>query len=169
MFLGPMPIAPNFGKIFVQRLNDQFQQTWKSNMHASSRFVYSNQCKNVYELSAYLSVIKTHEIRNIFTRLRVDLNILASCRYKQPSAPVCSMCQTVVEDIEHFILVCSTWQHLRSEFFRSVQVFSPSLAMASNLEKINYILDLTCSSETISHCCAYVERFYEGRQKMCTD
>ena len=38
-----MPIAPNFGKIFVQRLNDQFQQTWKSNMHASSRFVYLTQ------------------------------------------------------------------------------------------------------------------------------
>ena len=41
-FLDPMPIAPNFGKTSVQRLNDQFQQTWKSNMHASSRFVYLN-------------------------------------------------------------------------------------------------------------------------------
>ena len=142
-----MPIAPNFGKIFVQRLNDQFQQTWKSHMRASSRFVYLNKCKNVYERIAYLSVIKTQEIRNIFTRLRVDMNILASCRYRQPSTPVCPMCQTGVEDIEHFILVCPTWHHLRSEFFRSVQVFSPSLAMASNLEKLNYILDLTCPSE----------------------
>ena len=169
VFLDPMPIAPNFGKIFVQRLNDQFQQTWKSYMHASSRFVYLNQCKNVYERSAYLSVIKTHEIRNIFTRLRVDMNILASCRCRQPSAPVCPMCQTGVEDKEHFILVCPTWHHLRSEFFSSVQVFSPSLAMTSNLEKLNYILDLTCPSEAISHCCAYVKRIYEGRQKLCPD
>ena len=105
-----------------------------------------NQCKNVYERSAYLSVIKTHEIRNIFTRLRVDMNILASCRYRQPSAPVSPMCQTGIEDIEHFILVCPTWHHLRSEFFRSVQVFWPSLAKASNLEKNNYILDLTRGS-----------------------
>ena len=169
VFLDRMPIAPNFGKIVVQRLNDQFQQTWKSNMHASSRFMYLNQCKNVYERSAYLSVMKTHEIRNIFTRLRVDMNILASCRYRQPPAPVCPLCQTGVEDIEHFILVCPMWHHLRSEFFRSVQVFSPSLAMSSNLEKLNYILDLTCPSEAISHCCVYVKRIYEGRQKLCPD
>ena len=165
VFLDPMPIGPNFGKTFVQRLNDQFQQTWKSNMHASSRFVYLNQCKNEYERSTYLSVIKTHEICYIFNRLRVDMNILTSCRNRQPSAPVCTMCQTGVEDIEHFILVCPTWHHLRSDFFWSVQVFSPSLAMASNLEKSNYILDLTSPSDAISYCCAYVKRIYEGRQK----
>ena len=111
VFLDPMPIAPNFGKIFVQRLNDQFQETWKSNMHASSRFVYLNQCKNVYERSAYLSVMKTHEIRNIFTRLRVDINILASSRYRQPSAPVCPLCQTGVEDILYwFVLHGIIWE-----------------------------------------------------------
>ena len=149
VFLDPMPIAPNFGKFFCAKI--KWPVSWK-NMHASSRFVYFNQCKNVYERSAYLSVIKTHNIRNIFTRLWVDINILASCRYRQPSAPVCPMCHTGVEDIEHFILVCPKWHHLRSKFFRSVQVFSPSLA--SNLEKLNYILDLTCPSEAINHCCA---------------
>ena len=138
-------------------------------MHASSLFVYLNQCKNVYERSTCLSVIKIHEIRNIFSRLRVDMNILASCRYRQPATPVCPMCQTGVEDIEHFILACPTWHHLRSEFFRSVQVFSSSLAMASNLKNLKYILDLTCPSETISHCCVYVKRIYEGRQKLCPD
>ena len=165
VFLDPMPIAPNFGKTFVQRSNDQFQQTRKSNMHAS-RFVFLNQCKNEYERGAYLSVIKTHEI---FTRLQVDMNILASCRYRQPSAPVCPMCQAGVEDKEHFILVCPTWHHLRNEFFRWVKVFSPSFPMASNLEKINNIQDLTCPSEAISHYCAYVKRIYDGRQKSCPD
>ena len=169
VFLDPMPITPNFGKIFVQRLNDQFQQTWKSNMNASNRFVYLNQCKNEYERSAYLSVIKNHEIRNIFTRLRVDMNILATCKYRKPSAPACPMCQAGVEDIEHFLLFCPTWQDLRNAFFRAVQMFSPSLAMASNLEKMNYILDLKCPSDAISHCCAYVKRVYEGRKKLCSD
>ena len=122
VFFDPMPIAPTFRKTFVQRFNHQFQQTWKSNMHASSRFVHLNQCKNEYEQSAYLSVIKPHEIRNSFTRPRVDMNILASCRYRQPSAPVYPMCQAGVEDIEHFKLVCLTWLDLRSEFFWSVQV-----------------------------------------------
>ena len=35
-FLDPMPTAPNFGKTYFQRLNGQFQQSLKSNMHASS-------------------------------------------------------------------------------------------------------------------------------------
>ena len=97
------------------------------------------------------------------------LNILATCKYRKPSAPACPMCQAGVEDIEHFILFCPTWQDLRNAFFRSVQMFSPSLAMASNLEKMNYILDLKCPSDAISHCCAYVKRVYEGRQKLCSD
>ena len=79
VFLDPAPVMPNFGKTFVQRLNDQFQQSWKSNMRASSRFMYLNQCKNGYERSTYLSVIKNHEVRNIFIRLRVDMNVLATC------------------------------------------------------------------------------------------
>ena len=165
-FLDPMPITPNFGKIFVQRLNDQFQQTLKSNMNASNRFMYLNQCKNECERSAYLSVIKNTKSVIYF---RVDMNILATCKYRQPSAPACPMCQAGVEDIEHFILFCPTWQDLRNAFFRSVQMFSPSLAMASNLEKMIYILDLKCPSDAISHCCAYVKRVYEGRQKMCSD
>ena len=32
--------------------------------------------KNVYERSAYLSVINTHEIRNIFTRIRYEYSRL---------------------------------------------------------------------------------------------
>ena len=40
VFLDPMPIAPNFGKRFVQRLNDQFQQTWKVIwMHQVNSFI----------------------------------------------------------------------------------------------------------------------------------
>ena len=126
VFLDPMLIVPNFGKTFVQRLNDRFQHTWKNNMHTSSWFMYSNQCKNEYKRSTYLSVIKTHEIRNIYTSLWVNMNILASCKYRQPSVPVWWMCQAGVEDLAHFILICPTWHHLRSEFFRSVQVFSTS-------------------------------------------
>ena len=167
VFLDPAPVTPNFGKTFVQRLNDQFQQSWKSNMRASSRFMYLNQCKNEYERSTYLSVIKNHEVRNIFTRLRVDMNVLATCKYRQPSAPDCPMCQSGVEDLEHFILFCPTWLHLRNEFLKSVRVFSPSLATASNLEKMNYILDLQCPSEAINYCCAFVKRIYQGRQKAC--
>ena len=67
VFLDPMPITPNFGKIFVQRLNDQFQQTWKSNMNASNRFVYLNPCKNEYERSAYLSVIKKKPTKSVIS------------------------------------------------------------------------------------------------------
>ena len=114
VFLDPAPVMPNFGKTFVQRLNDQFQQSWKSNMRASSRFMHLNQCKNEYERSTYLSVIKNHEVRNIFTRLRVDMNVLTTCKYRQPSAPVCPMCQSGVEDLVHFILFCPTWLHLRN-------------------------------------------------------
>ena len=74
------------------------------------------------------------DTKSVTSRLLVDMNIPASCKYRRPSAPVCPICEAGVEDIEHFILVSPTWHHLRSEFFRSVQVFSPPLAMASNLK-----------------------------------
>ena len=97
------------------------------------------------------------------------MSILATCKYRQPSAPACPMCRAGVEDIKHFTLSCPTWQDFRNALFRSVQMFLPSLAMASNLEKMNYVLDLKCPSGAISHCCAYVKRVYEGRQKLCSD
>ena len=64
VFLDLMPITSNFGKTFAQRLNDQFQQSRKSNMHASSRLIYIKQCINEYERSAFLYAMKTHEIRS---------------------------------------------------------------------------------------------------------
>ena len=47
---------------------------------------------NKYERHAYLPVIKTQEIRDTFTKLRVDMNILATGKYIQPSAPACPLC-----------------------------------------------------------------------------
>ena len=52
------------------------------------------------------------------------MNVLATCKYRQPSAPDCPMCQSGVEDLEHFILFCPTWLHLRNEFLKCVLAVS---------------------------------------------
>jgi len=167
IFLNPITVSIDFGKHFVERLNDQFKQTWKGKIQESSRFKFLNECKEEFKQSQYLTIIKNHEIRNIFTRLRVDMNILSSCKYRE--LPCCPICKSGPENLEHFVLHCPAWGDSRIKFFQSIEKLSPSIQRASASKLLKYILDLQCPEEARRHCCTFIRSIYQMRQTASTN
>ena len=68
-----------FHKMFIQRLDDQYCQNLLGFIKTSSRFQVLSSLKDGVELSPYITQIRNPDIRQIFTRLRIDLNCLLTC------------------------------------------------------------------------------------------
>ena len=69
-----------FHKLFRLRLNDQFIQRWYNFINTSSRFVTLCELSNDFNLPVYINVIKNPSIRLLFTKLRIDINVLSTSR-----------------------------------------------------------------------------------------
>ena len=65
----------SFHKYFRKRLNDQHVQNWRSKIFNSNRFKIMQLIHEGYRISKYIDKIKSPEIREIYTRLRIDMNI----------------------------------------------------------------------------------------------
>ena len=93
--------------IVKKRLEDQYIQTWFSQVSSSCSFGILNIVKNDYTCSSYLSSIESHNIRSIVTKLRINNSILKCCRGNTPEELICPMCDLhVIENVEHFLLHC---------------------------------------------------------------
>ena len=83
--LGDIWICPEnanaqFHKLFRLRLNDQFIQRWYTFINTSNRFVTLPELLDDFKLPVYINVIKNPSIRLLFTRLRIDINVLSTSR-----------------------------------------------------------------------------------------
>ena len=83
--LGDIWICPEnanaqFHKLFRLRLNDQFIQRWYNFINTSSRFVTLRELSDDFKLPVYINVIKNPSKRLLFTRLRIDINVLSTPR-----------------------------------------------------------------------------------------
>ena len=67
-------------KLFRLRLNDQFIQRWYNFINTSSHFVTLRELSDDFKLPVYINVIKNPSIRLLFTRLRIDINVLSTSR-----------------------------------------------------------------------------------------
>ena len=92
-----------FHKYFLQRLDDQFKQNLSCDIASSARFSILSSLKDHFGMSSYLTHIHNPSIRNIFTRLRIDLNYLATCK-TQGNFSMCPMCKLEPETVEHITI-----------------------------------------------------------------
>ena len=98
-------------EIFLNRLNDQYTQTWYNSISNSKRFKTLTDLYNgSYKMNNYLLKIHNPSFRKIFTRLRIDMNVLQDCLNRKngsnnTNAP-CPLCKQGNEDITHFIFDC---------------------------------------------------------------
>ena len=98
-----------FHTAFTKRLNDHYRQSITSSLSLSSRFRTSSTLKDDVHIANYLTYVQNLDIRLIFTRLRLDLNCLASCKTKKNSTHgriVCLVCNLGTKSVEHFLLNC---------------------------------------------------------------
>ena len=66
----------SFHKYFRTRLDDQLIQTWNAKVQNSNRFVTLKILNTSYEMKSYITKVKDPHIREYFTRLRIDMNLL---------------------------------------------------------------------------------------------
>ena len=69
----------SFHKIFKQSINDQFVQNLSGKLSTSNRLRLLNALtsdRSRYTRMCYIDLIKSCDIRNIFTRLRIDCHVL---------------------------------------------------------------------------------------------
>ena len=157
-----------FHKMFIQRLDDQYRQNLLGFIKTSSRFQVLSSLKDGVELTPYITQIRNPDIRQIFTRLRIDLNCLVTCKTKKTfiQRDTCPFCHIDGESVEHFLLVCTHFHKLRIEFENSIRNVLYSYDNLSLNSKLKYILDLHCPLEAVSSCCKFVSNLYKSRERL---
>lgn len=157
-----------FHKLFMQRLNDQYYQNLSSTIRSSSRFNTLRTLKDDTKESNYLSCIRNPEIRLIFTRLRIDMNCLATCKTKrkpgQIHSNICPLCSIENETVEHFLLKCGSFNDIRQRFLSNIKTFSKYFNDYDDTRKIRYILDVDCPPDAIKICCSFISEMYKKRE-----
>ena len=157
-----------FHKYFKQRLNDQHVQNWNSIITNSTRFKTLQAVHSEYKVENYIKVIRNPEIREIYTRLRIDMNILSTSKSQgNKQLEKCPLCNVEPESVGHFIFKCKQYDHVRDDFINSIATHHPPLYF-SNLgdnEKLNYILNVDCPKEVIGNCCKFIYKIYTARLK----
>ena len=156
----------NFHKYFKQRLNDQHIQNWNSKIANSNRFQTLRLLYEDYELKTYVQKIRNPSIREIYTRLRIDMNILSTSRiHGNQHDPTCFLCQSEIEAVGHFILRCPKYQASRSEMYEKISRHDSSFCNLNEDDKLRYILDARCPEESLGTCCNYVFNMYKERER----
>ena len=167
--LGDIWICPEnanaqFHKLFRLRLNDQFIQRWYNFINTSSRFVTLRELSDDFKLPVYINVIKNPSIRLLFTRLRIDINVLSTSRGSQKRKDLCPLCSVEAEDVSHFILRCPEFATERDRFLSNASVYMSNNELSTDASKLNVILNLRCPPECIPLCCEYVNTIYKKRE-----
>ena len=154
--------------MFIQRLDDQYRQNLLGFIKTSSCFQVLSSLKDGVESSPYITQIRNPDIRQIFTRLRIDLNCLVTCKTKkiliQRDTCTCPFCHIDEESVEHFLLVCTHFDKLCIDFENSIRNVLYSYDNLSLNSKLKYIFDLHCPLEAVSSCCKFVSNIYVTRK-----
>ena len=155
-----------FHEVFKLRLFDQHKQNYFSKINSSSRFELLSSLKSDFKRSNYIDKIKNPDIRKIFTRLRIDNNILNDCkmRFNQISSDHCSSCTGQKEGVEHFLLDCSYFKQQRDNFIDFVSNQYRNFSYLTSQDKLRFILNLDCPEHIEGACCKFVNEIYKKRE-----
>ena len=169
----PSHVDPfSFHKEFRERLDVQFVQNLTDKIETSTRFDLLKTILNKdseFKTQPYITIIKNPTVREIFTRLRTDINILESCKSKigsSPSGGCCTFCPT--QDLEtpyHTIFICDKFANIRQNAYMHIKSTDPVFDQINMRpdEMIKYVLDLKCPEENVRRCCSLVKDIYEAR------
>ena len=172
----PASVSPvSFHKTFRKRLDDQFVQNLSYKLNTSSRFdilKYFYNKDNKFRKQTYVDLIKNPSVREYFTRLRIDLNVLENAKpniEKSPSNGKCVNCQNhELETPGHLLFTCERFKDMRSKCFDIMTTNDPNFKpeIMNNYELLEYVLNLACPPECLVGCCQLVKGIYDARVKL---
>ena len=161
-----------FARGFLCRLNDQFVQKWRTKMNASPRFETLMTVKEYeYEKSPYLKLVHDPKDRTVFTRLRLDMNVLESCqgrfRKKDKDDRKCKTCATT-ETVAHFLTECPDYAQDRANLVHKLNNIGVSYEKFSTEQKVKMLLSLNTKKDGVIYpivkfiCAIYTKRYNKG-------
>lgn len=111
-----------FKKAAKQAMEDAFKEFWTKSLENPnlSRLIFYKKLKTEFKIEGYLDVVN-FEYRRSIAKLRCSDHTLEieKGRHKQIPKPnrTCVLCKTgVIEDEEHFLFVCTTFDSLRLNY-----------------------------------------------------
>ena len=127
---------------FKQKLEDQYLQAWDNKALSNKNLETLYKVKKIYKCSNYLKSVSNIEERRKITKLRLGCTKLNGHRF--PSKNVVQTCQScnIIEDSNHFILVCKDYANIREDFFREVYKDFPNFNCLSFTQRLISILSL---------------------------
>ena len=130
--------------------------------------------KKEYKQSNYLDIVHNIEIRNIITRLRLDMNKLKNCQGRYNNIPVeerkCPSCNTSVETVRHFLIDCPLYREERINLITTLNTYEKHV----NINKSDRLFDLLLNvqpltkvpddrNKCINAVCQYIKNTYAKR------
>ena len=176
VWLNPLGVNKNtFHKLFKQTLNYQFIQNLKETISSSNRFHLLHALTvdySEYRRKKCVELNESCDVRNIFTRLRIDCLILESSQSKlnKSSDGICPNCEeNVLESLTHFLLHCSKFASERKIVYDNLAQIDYHFVTMNDKNCMKYFLDLKCPRECINLCCTLVAGLYRTREKLSGD
>ncbi|WP_295539720.1 hypothetical protein, partial [Thiolapillus sp.] len=105
--------------VFKRRLLDMFTQEWTADIRDKERYVTYRCFKKLFEAERYLSDIDIFCFRVALAQLRLGVLPINNNMYRYSDCPTnrnCVFCPDVVENEDHFLLVCPLYTDLRNRF-----------------------------------------------------
>ena len=116
-------------------------------------------------MGKYIDKIINPEIREIYTRLRIDMNVLSTSKASgNPHNTTCFLCENESETVGHFLLRCSKYRAVRTDFFDAIDKNDSSFKNLNDNKKMCYILDVECPEENVGICCHFISKIYKMRE-----
>jgi hypothetical protein len=106
---------------FKSRSQDQFRQSWSTQIHACSKLDYYRMFKTTFEMETNLTSIQSSPLITQLARLRLSSHSLEieTGRYRNTPREnrICKLCHlNVVESKFHFISVCPLYYDIRKTY-----------------------------------------------------
>ena len=108
----------------VQRIHDQFLQTFYSSVEATSKLDVFNKLNKQFKFENYITSVDIDKHRVSLARFRCSAHklLVEEGRYRgiERNLRICSLCSmNVVEDEYHFLLICPAYRELRKNYLPS--------------------------------------------------
>ncbi len=126
------------------RMQDQYMQSWFSRISQNKNHYILKLIKDTYTCSPYLALLRSPNIRSIFTKLRINNSTLrSSMKFNVTDGYNCPVCnENVLEDANHFLCICPKYNSLRDTFFQKMKKLVRNFSSMSDKDRLILVLDL---------------------------
>ena len=147
--------------LFVQRLKDQYLQSWFEKINLSSKLTTYRGFKTTYEHECYLNFITNRKYRRTIAQFRVSAHDLETERGRYNgvarNGSICKLCRRTIEDEFHFVLTGITYKDLRQKYL-------PDYCQTPSLYKFNRLMNVT-DKTTLVNLVLYNDHANERRSR----